>query len=212
MDKTGHKVDYSFEYVTVEREDSQAIYITEEEIEKIFKLKIKTKAREIVRDRFIANYCLGMRYGDFCKLTSANIKGNVVVRKTEKTGVIVEVPIHRLLKSILEKYGGFPLYDKSTQAHNKMVKTVCRQAGLTDKVLIERTKGHKVIRKSVKRYEMVSSHTARRSFATNAYLAGIPIARIMLVTGHKTEAAFFRYIRIGRAENAKTLSEHPFFK
>lgn len=64
----------------------------------------------------------------------------------------------------------------------------------------------------VKRYALVGSHTARRSFATNLYLSGISAGRIMLLTGHKTEEAFFRYIRINKEENAKILSEHAFFK
>jgi hypothetical protein len=86
------------------------------------------------------------------------------------------------------------------------------RAGITDKILVEYTRGHKVIRESKRKYELEGSHTARRSFATNAYLAGIPAARIMLLTGHKTEDAFFRYIRIQKAENAKVLADHPFFK
>lgn len=58
---------------------------------------------------------------------------------------------------------------------------------------------------------LVSSHTARRSFATNMKLAGVETAKIMLFTGHKAQEAFFRYIRIGKLENAKELSSHPFF-
>lgn len=58
----------------------------------------------------------------------------------------------------------------------------------------------------------VSSHTARRTFATNAYLAGILPARIMLITGHKTEQAFFRYIRIDKVRNAQELAQMDFFK
>jgi integrase len=79
-------------------------------------------------------------------------------------------------------------------------------------VLYERTDGTKVVRKRMKKYALVSSHTARRSGATNMYLAGIPVARIMLLTGHKTEQAFFKYIPIGKQENAKTLLEHNFFQ
>lgn len=42
------------------------------------------------------------------------------------------------------------------------------------------------------------------------YNADIPAYRIMLITGHKTEASFFRYIRITREENVAVLP--PFFK
>jgi len=77
--------------------------------------------------------------------------------------------------------------------------------------LYERTIGLKVVRKRMKKYELVSSHTARRSAATNMYLSGIPTARIMLLTGHTTEQSFFRYIRIEKEENANILAESIFF-
>jgi hypothetical protein len=70
----------------------------------------------------------------------------------------------------------------------------------------------KIERKNHLKWQLVSSHTARRSGATNMYLAKIPTFRIMLITGHKTEQAFFKYIRITSEENAVILANHPFFK
>lgn len=61
------------------------------------------------------------------------------------------------------------------------------------------------------KYKLVSSHTARRSFATNAYLAGVPTISIMKITGHKTESAFMKYIKISGKENAVKLKGHKFF-
>ncbi|GAB6011487.1 site-specific integrase [Viscerimonas tarda] len=61
------------------------------------------------------------------------------------------------------------------------------------------------------KWQLITPHTGRRTFSTNAYLAGIPVFRIMLITGHKTEQSFFKYIRIARKENADFLAEHPFF-
>ena len=58
---------------------------------------------------------------------------------------------------------------------------------------------------------MITSHTARRSFATNAYLADIPAISIMKITGHKTEAAFMKYIKISEEENAIQLQTSKFF-
>lgn len=57
----------------------------------------------------------------------------------------------------------------------------------------------------------VLSHTARRSFATNAYLAGLPPISIMKITGHKTESSFMKYIKISEKENAIQLKGHEFF-
>lgn len=106
----------------------------------------------------------------------------------------------------------FYKYNNSQQNFNKIIKNVCKKAGITQKILVERTEGFKVVRKLVPKYQLVSTHTARRSGATNMYLAGIPPFRIMLITGHKTESAFYRYIRIQKEENAKDLQNHPFFK
>lgn len=58
------------------------------------------------------------------------------------------------------------------------------------------------------KWEMLTSHTARRSFATNKYLAGTPTLTIMAITGHKTEKAFLRYIKLTSSEHAKLLKEH----
>jgi hypothetical protein len=121
--------------------------------------------------------------------------------------------MHPIIKEILKKYdGNFPQYNSSQQNFNKVIKNICKKTHINDEILWERTIGKKIVKKRIPRYKLVASHTARRSFATNAYLEGIPTARIMLMTGHKTESAFFGYIRINKTENAKILSEHAFFR
>ncbi len=213
MGKRDFNVDYSFEDYFIESEDATSVYITMQEIERIYNMKIRTKERDVVRDRLVCNCLTGMRIGDFNALSSENVINDVIFRKTQKTGETIEVPVHPIVRKILNKYNGeFPPYYKSLQNYNKIIKSICKQAGLTDKVRWERTVGKRVVRKTFKRYELISSHTARRSFATNTYLAGILPARIMLITGHKSETSFFRYIRINKKENARVLAEHPFFK
>ena len=99
----------------------------------------------------------------------------------------------------------------SQQAFSKIIKIICKNAGINELVLWERTVGKKVVRKTYQKWQLVSSHTARRTGATNMYLSGIPTARIMLLTGYKTEQSFFKYIRIEKKENAEILSNHYFF-
>ncbi len=62
-----------------------------------------------------------------------------------------------------------------------------------------------------RKYELVCTHTARRSFATNAYKAGVPTIAIMKITGHTQESTFLRYIKVSAEENAEMLAKHPFF-
>ena len=58
------------------------------------------------------------------------------------------------------------------------------------------------------KWEMVSSHTARRSFATNEYLNGTSTLTIMAVTGHRTEKAFLKYIKVSKKEEAERMKQH----
>jgi Site-specific recombinase XerD len=211
MAKRGFEVDFSFEEVLPDRDETVAVYLSDKELNDILALKLK-KEVDVIRDLFLVGCYTGMRYSDYSQLTSRNIVNGNIVRKTQKTGEIVQIPIHATVRRILAKRNGeFPLYSNSTQNFNIRVKTICKRAKINDSVLVEFHKGNKVIRKTKKKYELVSSHTARRSFATNTYLAGIKVAQIMLITGHQTEKSFFKYIRITKSENAKMLSEHPFF-
>jgi hypothetical protein len=55
------------------------------------------------------------------------------------------------------------------------------------------------------KWEMVMTHTARRSFCTNMYLKGIPVPTIMAISGHKTEKNFYKYIKADGMEHAKMM-------
>jgi hypothetical protein len=83
---------------------------------------------------------------------------------------------------------------------------------LTGQEVIEQTKGgRKVVYKRLK-YEMIKTHTARRSFCTNAYLTKMDTLDIMALSGHKTETDFLKYIKVKGKERAKRLAEHEFFQ
>jgi integrase len=212
MAKRGYVVDFSFEEIKIEKEESASIYLTPDELHRIYTLKFKDKSSEKVRDLFILGCFTGLRYSDYSRIDVPNFDGKTIKIKTKKTGEIVQVPVCSYVREILQKYAGRVDYRNSRYNFNCRLKTMCKRAGINDKILIEYTRGGKMVRETRRKYELVGSHTARRSFATNAYLAGIPSARIMLMTGHKTEQSFFKYIRIQKSENADILAEHPFFK
>ena len=69
----------------------------------------------------------------------------------------------------------------------------------------EITKAGKKVTLHLEKWEMISSHTARRSFATNEYLNGTPSITIMAITGHKTEKAFLKYIKVRPKEHAEKM-------
>jgi integrase len=94
---------------------------------------------------------------------------------------------------------------------NRELKEIGKEAEITEKVSISATRGGMRTDTIYQKYELISTHTARRSFSTNSYLAGIPTISIMKITGHKTEKAFMLYIKISHEDNANKLAEHPYF-
>jgi integrase len=70
------------------------------------------------------------------------------------------------------------------------------------------TKGGKEITTNYKKYELLVTHSARRSFSSNLFIDGIPAQTIMKITGHKTEQSFMQYIKITPKENANLIKSH----
>jgi integrase len=88
---------------------------------------------------------------------------------------------------------------------------LCRLAGITERIEVSRTVGGNRQTRYLDKCELVTTHTARRSFATNAYLGGVPTIAIMKCTGHKSEMVFLRYIKVSPEQNALLLLDHPYF-
>ena len=107
----------------------------------------------------------------------------------------------------MEKYNGTLPPVISNQKFNDYLKDVAKAAELNGREHKSITKGG--IRRTVthEKWELVTTHTGRRSFATNLYKAGFPSLSIMQVTGHKTEAAFLKYIKVTPREHAQKLKE-----
>jgi len=197
-------------------EESENIYLTEAELSKIYKLNLskpKDKTLAQVRDVFIIGCYTGLRYADLFSINSENLfdKNSKLRIKTEKTGELVIIPLHSYIKEIIKKHGGIPQYKLGNQTMNESLKDIGEKAGLKESILISSTQGGVVQTKPYKKYELIGVHTARRSFATNAYLKDIPTISIMKITGHKTEKSFLKYIKISQQDNANKLTNHPFF-
>lgn len=193
-------------------EDAENIYLSEEELLKIRYTTLPNQALENVRDIFLLACYTGVRSQDYHKLNMSNlIQGNMLKVRTEKTDEEVIIPLHPVAESILEKYNGRPRII-SNQKFNTYIKEVCKLSGIVEDTTLTRTVGGKRIATTKPKYECVSSHTARRSFATNAYKAGVPTLAIMAITGHRTEKVFLKYVKVTKQEHALLSSVHPFFK
>lgn len=190
-------------------EESEAVYLDEMELSQLAALDLSDNTRlERVRDLFLVGCWTGCRFSDVTRISPYNIKGGMIHIEQQKTGNKVAIPLHPVVKSVWEKYGqSFP-NEISNQRFNEYIKEVCKLAGLTATEHKAITKGGIKRTKAHKKYELITSHTARRSFATNLYKSGFPAISIMQITGHKTEKAFLRYIKVTPQEHAKLLQAH----
>ncbi len=190
-------------------EEGDNIALTEDELKQIAAHDFTGNKRlERVRDVFLLGCYTGLRFSDVTRLQGENVGERMIEIRQKKTDNPVIIPIHPEFRRIWDKYGGQLPKVSSIQRFNEKIKQVCKECGLTEPVLKSITRGGKRITASHEKWELVSSHTARRSFATNLYRSGFPSISIMQITGHKSETAFLKYIKVSRAEHAEMLARH----
>ncbi len=188
-------------------EKADNVYLTENELNDLYFLNLTDNPKlERVRDLFLVGCYTGLRFSDFSKLRPQNIGKEFIEIETQKTAETVVIPKHPKFEAIFEKYDQQLPRCISNQKFNDYLKDVCELVvSLKEKVNTKTTKGGVVVHVTTSKYNLITSHTARRSFATNAYLANVPPFVIMGITGHKTEKSFFNYIKITSNEKAKIL-------
>jgi integrase len=189
-------------------EESESVYLNETELKKLFDYDLSDNKRlEKVRDLFLVSAWTGLRFGDVTRLTPENIEDEFINITQSKTREPVIIPLHWTVKFMLNKYGGELPEPISNQKFNDYLKELCRLVGIKDKEQKSITKGGQRITKTYEKWELVTAHTGRRSFATNLYKQGFPALSIMQITGHKTEKSFLKYIKVTPREHAEKLKE-----
>lgn len=202
-----------FRVLTAEVEN---IYLTESEIRAIAEVDLDgDKHKSIARDIFLVGCYTAQRFSDYSTINEGNIRTlengqSVIDLKQQKTGNRVVIPIRAELQAILDKYEN-RLPKAYEQKVNKHIKEIAREAGIVDMVEVSYVESGEKKSHLVEKCELVKTHTARRSGATNMYLAGIPTIAIMKITGHKTEKEFMKYIKITEEQTAIELMNHPYF-
>ena len=201
-------------------DDVYNIYLSEEEIARLYALDIPMlKSKGLVNDRncmeetrdlFIIGCWTGLRQYDLAHLEKAlfDVEAETITIVTEKTSEPVTIPMHPYVKALYTKYNGhFPKMCAKSK-YNVHLKELGRLAEINKEEIKRINRGGKIISERYKKYQLICSHTARRSFATNLYLQGAPTIGIMQLTGHKTETSFMKYIKVTREENAQNMKKY----
>jgi len=212
-----YAVDTTYDEIDLRCEETNAVFLSMNEIARIYYYKFthqdRRKARERIRDLFVIGCLTALRYSDYSTLTKDNFLDNFIVKRTKKTNVTVRIPMHDYVKEIISKYGGNVPGGLCIQYFNKYLKVIMQEIGLNDKITYSYTVGGNLKTVTKEKWELISSHTARRSAATNMYLTGrMKTLEIMKITGHKSEQNFFRYIRLTQEDMARAISGDMFFR
>lgn len=161
------------------------------------------------RDLFLFACYTGARFSDIHNINRADIKDNIWYLRQIKTRNITEIPLIDKALNILKKYELFekPLPVISNQKMNKYLKELCYKAELFEKVKVTEQKGNQVIEKVYQKYELVTTHTARRTFITLSLTKGMNAQIVMSITGHKSYNSFKKYVNLVTEDKQKALKE-----
>jgi site-specific recombinase XerD len=212
----GIETNPQFETLKLEKAKVYKTFLSIEELDKIEKTKDLPEHLVNVRDWLIISCYSGQRISDWMRFTDKMIRvedGKSLIEFTqEKTGKIMTIPLHKKILNILDRRGGKFPKAISDQKYNDYVKKLCKAAKLNEEIegskLIETEEGKYRKQDGIyKKWELVSSHIGRRSFATNFY-SKMSVSHLIYITGHSTESEFRKYLGKSNKDLALEISNY----
>lgn len=219
--KKGYLKDLSFTDWPSKPAPLQHVYLTDDEIKRIMNLVITQEDKksnkigpqskiEESKDLFIISCRTGLRYSDLRHLNNEtwNIPDRMLTTTIAKTKQKINIPLHDEVIYIYNKYNGqLPtVVDKSH--FNEHIRLCAKLAKINDIISIYQWDKSNLVITTRQKHELISSHTGRRSFATNLYLHCKSAQYVMAITGHTTEENFRRYICVDQKEIAELVKEY----
>jgi len=204
-------------------ETSQNIYLTAKEVRTMYEKELpRGSVMAKVRDVFLCGVYTAQRYSDYSRISKDMIRINddgskeieIIQQKTKETCLI---PVCPELDVILQRYD-YTLPKTFEQKVNENIKKLGQLCGIDESVIVTRQVGEEPETKVYKKYELIKTHTARRTGITLMYLAEdengnrIPTIDIMKVSGHKTERQFLLYVKVSKKETARRMAKHAYFR
>lgn len=210
-----------------------SIYLTSYDLQQIRSVDLSGKPQgyDLARDKFMIGVLTAQRISDFNNIKGDDIKivmetpqesksgvpdqapqNKVVYFIQKKTDARVVVPCNPELEDIFAKYNYNVPYI-SEQKINDYIKEIAKEAGLKEKIKTQKVIGGQVVTQYIPKYQMITSHTARRTGATLMYLSGMNVFDIMKITGHTHLESLMKYIKANNMEIIKKrFNNYDFFK
>ena len=212
---------YKDERFGISRVDVDSVALSEDEIFRLMTTDISSMgpSAQLSRDVFLVGICTAQRISDYGDIKRENLEMKetdgepvwVVHIKQKKTGAEVAIPCRSELRAILTKYD-FNIPHIDAQVLNRNIKEIARRAGIDQIIPVHSIKGGIERIDNIPKYQLVSSHTARRTGATLLYLHGVDLVDIMKITGHRSPDMLRKYIKADLYDSVRKLRKNDFFK
>ena len=191
--------------LSVRKDVSEQIYLSEDELKRIISYVPENDTEHLVKNQFIEGALTGARSSDYITFSRTNIVDDRLIYVSRKTHIRAEIPLSPVLLSIIKENEelGYVNNAVSKPTFNNTIREICRKCGITQIVKIycrgKYTEGEK--------WRYVSSHTCRRSFATNLYLRGCDLYSISKLCGHSSVTMTETYIVCGLRDLPPAVTE-----
>ena len=208
-------LDYKKFHPTLKMTQRKVIYLTKEEIARVRDLELSESQAYLdpIRDIFLFCCFSGLRHSDVNNLRRSDVKGDHIEVTTIKTADSISIELNKVTKAILEKYkdtsfkDGKALPNYTNQAMNRDIKELCKHAGINEEIRVTTYKGNVRTDKIQPKWELVGTHTGRRTFIVNALSLGITPNIVMKWTGHSDYKAMKPYIDIVDSIKASSMTK-----
>lgn len=203
----GLKTHHHLDSLKFDREEVKHVYLSFDEIKKIKEVELPHEYLENARDWLLISCYLGQRISDFMNFSSELIRKEndkyLLEFRQVKTKKLMTIPVSKEVREILKKRNGEFPRAISDQKYNDYIKEVAKIAGLNEicegkkriNVAPDKEKGsYRDVIGKYEKWELITSHIGRRSFATN-YYGKVPTTYLINITGHSTESMFLNYIK-----------------
>jgi integrase len=185
--------DFSKYINRIKGSDKQIIALTSEELKIVQNAVVETNRLQRVLDLFNFALLTGLRYGDLQDLRPKHVMDGRIEMRMAKTSDVVKLKITPPMQKILEKYD-YTLPQISNQKANSYLREIFKELKLNRLVEISKERINGITVEHAKLSEIISFHKARKTFITNALRQGVPESIVKLLSGHKSDEAFKKYV------------------
>ena len=199
----GYNSTRDFEKFKASDHDIDIIYLSFEELMKLYNKDMKSDKLSQVRDFYCMGCFTGLRFSDLSKLHLANISDDHIVISIQKTKTQNHaIKLNKYAKEIFNKYKGTiyePLPVISSQKFNEYIKDCCELAEINQSFTTHWFVGNQKKSLTQPKHRFITSHTARKTFITNSLLLGMEPKAIKKIANIKKDAVLDKYMKVTEA-------------